>query len=554
VSGTDTQLSNFSAAYVGSTPALAAYTGSSFTGSISGTTLNVTAIANGVIFPGQVISGTGVGSGSTTSLTNALSTTSGSAVVSVTQTSHGLTTGNSVTITGATAVGGLTNGNLSGTFSVTVTGVNTYTFTTNGSVTATSTVSNAGGTIQVVIPATEVISYGSGSGGTGTYTVNRTQTVSSTTITGSQGAIAITPNPGDNSQNIATTAFVQNALTVTGGGSVTTINTGTGLTGGPITTAGTISIATTGVSAGTYTYPASISVNAQGQITSMTAGSGAAGVTQVNTSGSVNGLTLTGGPITTTGTIVLGGTLSGVSLTSAVSGILPVANGGTGSSSGVSLTSGVTGVLPVANGGIGASSFSSAGLPTLSGANAFSSTAGNGFGGSNPFSNQVTLYSQTSTTAGNAIGAYAAGSTENAIACIIANSNSNYAVFGFGTPSSYSGAGAIAYVSSTSVNYATSSDRRLKTAIAPLTNSGAFIDSIQPRTFTWVGSGQADTGFIADELQQITPNAVTGQPNAVDEDGKPVYQMLDASTPEMIANIIAELQSLRIRVAALEAK
>lgn len=54
-------------------------------------------------------------------------------------------------------------------------------------------------------------------------------------------------------------------------GAVTLINTGTGLTGGPITTTGTISIANTGVTPATYgssSASAQIAVNAQGQITS----------------------------------------------------------------------------------------------------------------------------------------------------------------------------------------------------------------------------------------------------------------------------------------------
>mgnify|MGYP003672019661 CR=1 FL=1 len=46
--------------------------------------------------------------------------------------------------------------------------------------------------------------------------------------------------------------------------------------------------------------------------------------------GGINGLTLTGGTITTSGTITFGGALSGVDLTSQVTGTLPVANGGTG--------------------------------------------------------------------------------------------------------------------------------------------------------------------------------------------------------------------------------
>lgn len=75
-----------------------------------------------------------------------------------------------------------------------------------------------------------------------------------------------------------------------GSGTVTTINTGTGLTGGPITSAGTISIANTAVSAATYGSSSAvpvIAVNAQGQITSAT-----------NTA--INAVTLTTGTISTT--------------------------------------------------------------------------------------------------------------------------------------------------------------------------------------------------------------------------------------------------------------
>ena len=60
----------------------------------------------------------------------------------------------------------------------------------------------------------------------------------------------------------------------TGGGAtgtVTQVDTGTGLTGGPITTTGTVSLANTTVTAGTYGNATSVSqivVNNQGQITS----------------------------------------------------------------------------------------------------------------------------------------------------------------------------------------------------------------------------------------------------------------------------------------------
>lgn len=52
-------------------------------------------------------------------------------------------------------------------------------------------------------------------------------------------------------------------------------------------------------------------------------------VTSVSGTGSVNGITLSG-TVTTSGSLTLGGTLSNVSLTSQVTGTLPVSNGGTG--------------------------------------------------------------------------------------------------------------------------------------------------------------------------------------------------------------------------------
>jgi hypothetical protein len=52
-------------------------------------------------------------------------------------------------------------------------------------------------------------------------------------------------------------------------------------------------------------------------------------VTSVSGTGTVNGITLTG-TVTSSGSLTLGGSLSNVSLTTQVTGTLPVANGGTG--------------------------------------------------------------------------------------------------------------------------------------------------------------------------------------------------------------------------------
>jgi hypothetical protein len=85
-----------------------------------------------------------------------------------------------------------------------------------------------------------------------------------------------------------------------------------------------------------------------------------------------------------------------------------------------------------------------------------------------------------------------------------------------------------------------------------LEGSGERIDAVNPRAFTWNTSGMRSRGFIAHEFAEVYPNSVTGEKDAVDEDGNPVYQGIDAGTPEIIADIFSELQSLRRRVTSLE--
>jgi hypothetical protein len=130
------------------------------------------------------------------------------------------------------------------------------------------------------------------------------------------------------------------------------------------------------------------------------------GVTSVSGTGTVNGITLTG-TVTSTGNLTLGGTLANVNLASQVTGTLPIANGGTGTTSTTfaNLTTNVTGTLPVANGGTGVTTSTGTGSAVLSASPTFTGTP------AAPTASTGTNTTQIATTAfvQNQIGAISAG-------------------------------------------------------------------------------------------------------------------------------------------------
>jgi len=137
------------------------YTSAVGTGSISSTTMTISAVTQGVYAVGQTITGTGIGSGVTITALGTGNGSVGTYTVSATQNA-------SVTASIATT-----------TMTVTAVG--------SGTLRVGQTISGTG-----VTAGTTITGLGTGTGSTGTYFVSASQTVSSTTITATVASTTIT--------------------------------------------------------------------------------------------------------------------------------------------------------------------------------------------------------------------------------------------------------------------------------------------------------------------------------------------------------------------------
>jgi hypothetical protein len=112
--------------------------------------------------------------------------------------------------------------------------------------------------------------------------------------------------------------------------------------------------------------------------------------------------------------------------------------------------------------------------------------------------------------------------------------------------------GSINRVGGTGVIYNTTSDYRLKENIAPITGALATVAQLKPCTYTWKLDGSNGQGFIAHELQTIIPDAVSGEKDAVDENGDIKPQGIDQS--RIVATLTAAIQELKAELDATKAE
>lgn len=104
---------------------------------------------------------------------------------------------------------------------------------------------------------------------------------------------------------------------------------------------------------------------------------------------------------------------------------------------------------------------------------------------------------------------------------------------------------------SSSTAYNTSSDYRLKENVTVVTDGITRLQQLKPSRFNFIADPDKTVdGFIAHEVQTIVPEAITGEKDAVDEDGNPEYQGIDQS--KLVPLLTAALQEAVAKIETLE--
>ena len=111
---------------------------------------------------------------------------------------------------------------------------------------------------------------------------------------------------------------------------------------------------------------------------------------------------------------------------------------------------------------------------------------------------------------------------------------------------------------STGISISYTSDYRLKENVSPLTGSIDRLKALKPCTFNFLSEPtRQEEGFIAHEVQEVVPQAVVGDKDAVDENGDVELQGVDPSRIVVILTgalqeAVEKIEQLEERISALE--
>jgi len=108
-------------------------------------------------------------------------------------------------------------------------------------------------------------------------------------------------------------------------------------------------------------------------------------------------------------------------------------------------------------------------------------------------------------------------------------------------------------ITGTSTAYNTSSDYRLKENVVPMEGALDRVDALKPSRFNFIADADKTVdGFLAHEVAEVVPEAISGEKDAVDEEGNAIYQGIDQS--KLVPLLVGAIQELKGLVQAQQAE
>jgi len=173
-----------------------------------------------------------------------------------------------------------------------------------------------------------------------------------------------------------------------------------------------------------------------------------------------------------------------------------------------------------------------------------------GIGTTSPTYGKITVTESGSAYTGD----YIYGGTDGsygALRCTLSASNSPSFIDFF--RSSYSTTVPVGAIVTSGSNclYQSYSDYRMKENVSELTGALDKVNNIQPKTFNYKEDTETTyQGFIAHELQEVVPQAVSGKKDEVNEDGTPKYQGVDNS--HIVPLLVGAIKELKAEIELLK--